>query len=537
MAYKLVLRWKNRREERPLVGTTVRLGRDATNEIVVEADDRSVSRFHARLDFDGKQWQVVDTQSRNRVQVNGRLIPPGDAGARYLNDGDLLLLGSFEAQFVREEDEIVLTDEKVSPGETSESFTAVMRMEDLAGLIQGSSAVKLPKEAEQAVDRAKRALGVLTMVGGRIAAVTPVDEIIDAILDVVFEATPAERAALLLWDDDAARLVPKRTRQRSGQEAPNMTVSQSLIRSAFEKKSVVQMDPRIEPSASMHQLRLRSAVGVPLLGVSRPVGVIYADTSLLTGAFDPFGMALLSALASQAAIALEQSRLMRKARQEERWREQLERYLPRAVVDRMLAAGGDSQPGLLMAAEEADATVVFCDMAGFTSRTEDMEPAAVLLLLNRCFSHMTEVVQDQGGTVDKYIGDALMAVFGAPLAQADHARRAALASLGLRDTIQKINAESADLELGFRIGMHSGKVIAGDVGHVTRRNWTVIGSTVNLASRMESYVAQPGQIVLTGDTRAQLGDEFELRPVEVAKLPKGIKRGFEAYELLGVRKG
>ena len=72
---------------------------------------------------------------------------------------------------------------------------------------------------------------------------------------------------------------------------------------------------------------------------------------------------------------------------------------------------------------------------------------------------------------------------------------------------------------------------------MTRRNWTVIGSTVNLASRMESYVAQPGQIVLTGDTRAHLGDEFELRPVEIAKLPKGIKRGFEAFELLGVRSG
>src|SRR5262245_20573797 len=103
MAYKLVLRWKNRREERPLTGTTIRLGRDPGNEIPVDADDRSVSRFHARLDFDGRTWRVVDTQSRNRVQVNGRLIPPGDTGARALNDGDMLLLGSFEAQFLRVE--------------------------------------------------------------------------------------------------------------------------------------------------------------------------------------------------------------------------------------------------------------------------------------------------------------------------------------------------------------------------------------------------------------------------------------------------
>jgi len=313
-----------------------------------------------------------------------------------------------------------------------------------------------------------------------------------------------------------------------------MTVSESLVREAFDKDVVVQMDPAVKPSASIYRLGLLSAVAVPLRGQSRAVGVIYADTSRLAKAFDPFGVSLLSALASHTAMALEQTRLSRKARQEERWREQLERYLPRGVVDRMLASG-DSSPGFSMQADELEATVLFCDMAGFTSRTEDMEPHSVLLLLNRCFSQMTEIVQDHGGTLDKYIGDCIMVVFGAPIAQDDHCRRAARAALGLRDAIQRINAEIGDLALSFRIGMHSGKVIAGDVGHVARRNWTVLGSTVNLASRIESSVAQPGQIVLTGETRTGLGDEFELRAIEIVKPPKGISKGFEAFELLGPR--
>jgi class 3 adenylate cyclase len=164
-----------------------------------------------------------------------------------------------------------------------------------------------------------------------------------------------------------------------------------------------------------------------------------------------------------------------------------------------------------------------------------MPPQDVLALLNRCFSQMTEVIHEHEGTLDKYIGDCIMAVFGAPQPQRDHARRAALAALGLRGAVRRINADSAEVEVGFRIGMHSGRAVAGDVGHVARRNWTVLGSAVNLASRIESVVAKPGQIVISGDTRAQLGDEFEVRPVTLATLPKGISHSFEAFELLSWR--
>ena len=528
-----MFRRQDRREERTLAGDRVTLGRDAGNDIVIDDAGRSISRFHARFEFDGRQWRVVDTRSTNRIRVNGELIEPETAGARALADGDTLVLGSFEMRFIREEGETLLL-EKGKVDATSVTLRTVLQGQDLPALLDVSAAGRLPKEAQEAIERGKRAIGVLSVVGRRIAAVTPVDDIIDAIVDLVFDATPADRAALFLWDEDAARLVPKRTRTRTSEEPSPITVSQSLVQRAFEEKAAAQMDAEAKPSASMHRLGLLSAVAVPLLAESKAVGVIYADTMRITAAFDAFGVALLAALASHAAIALEQTRLLRKARQEERWRLKLVQYLAPGVVDRILASG-ESSPGLRMTAEEVEVTVLFCDMAGFTSRTEQMDPHEVLLLLNRCFGAMTEVVQEAGGTVDKYIGDCLMAVFGAPFAQPDHARRAALAALGLRDAIEHVNAGVGQLEVGFRIGMHSGRAVAGDVGHVTRRNWTVLGSTVNLASRMESAVARPGQIVLTGETRAGLAEEFDLRRIETVQAPKGITRGFEAYELLGLR--
>src|SRR6185436_9157247 len=141
-------------------------------------------------------------------------------------------------------------------------------------------------------ERAKRVLTVMTTLSQRIAAVTPIDDIIEAIVDLVFETTPALRAGLFLWDEGLKRLVPKRARGRDGSDAGTMRVSESLVQKAFSERVTVQMDPTV-PSDSMHNLRLRSAIAVPLLDQSKAIGIIYADTSLLAEAFDVFGVSLL----------------------------------------------------------------------------------------------------------------------------------------------------------------------------------------------------------------------------------------------------
>jgi adenylate cyclase len=148
---------------------------------------------------------------------------------------------------------------------------------------------------------------------------------------------------------------------------------------------------------------------------------------------------------------------------------------------------------------------------------------------------MTEVIFLHEGTLDKFLGDGIMAVFGAPLESKDHAVCAVRAALDMREELRQLNAEVAeDQRVDFRMGLHSGRVVAGDIGSARRSDYTVLGANVNLAARIQSNVAEPGQIIISDATREQIGDGFETRLVGEFQ-PRGISKMVRCYELLGVK--
>ncbi len=523
MAFKLVYDHQGRQQERAIPKGSLTIGRDPGTDLLIEAE--SVSRRHARLDWDGHSLKIVDTASTNRVRVNELIIASGEAGAWPLKDGDTVYLGSFSFRVVQTETERLVLDET-----RMLTTTSSIRLADFAAALEAPSAAGQPAPgADEILRRAKRVLQVVADAGRRIGGVRSLEEVLDSVVDLVFETTTAARAAVLLWEEPVSRLVPRVVRIRGGGETGQVRVSRTAVNRAFTERATVLLGAGGSTSDSMYRLGLLSAVAVPLWDEDRVVGVIYADTPL-PEAFDPFSLDLLSALANYAAIAIEQTRLQQRVKQEERARAILGRYHPRAVVDRILSQGDSSEFGLK--AQEADVTVLFCDMVSFTSTSRRLAPPLVMLLLNRYFSHMTEVIFEHGGTLDKFIGDCIMAVFGAPLAQPDHARRAGLAALGLREVVSRLRARDGG-GMEFRIGLNSGRVVAGDVGHAMRRDWTVLGDTVNVASRLQSAVAEPGQIVISGATRAELGAEFLTRPLALAQPPKGMAERLEVFELVG----
>jgi adenylate cyclase len=202
-------------------------------------------------------------------------------------------------------------------------------------------------------------------------------------------------------------------------------------------------------------------------------------------------------------------------------------YVPREVVRAMLAAGRDA----VLGGETKELTVFFSDLAGFTSLSEKMTPSDLVLMLGIYFDEMTRVISDHGGTVDKFIGDAIMAFWNAPADDPTHAEHASLAAFACDRRLEELKKEDPRLEaLSARIGVATGDVIVGNIGSHQRLNYTAIGDTVNLASRLEGLSKVYGTRVLVSEsTYLAAKHAVVMRPVDVVTV-KGKSRAVRVYE-------
>ncbi|MFM7783390.1 MAG: adenylate/guanylate cyclase domain-containing protein [Gammaproteobacteria bacterium] len=284
--------------------------------------------------------------------------------------------------------------------------------------------------------------------------------------------------------------------------------------------------------------RLRPVPVIVVSGISETTGVLRC---IEAGAEDylnkPFNPTLLQA---RLAAGLERKRWLDR---EEAYRRELERnqrfirntfgrYLSDEIVDALL----ESPKGLRLGGSACTVTILMADIRNFSWICENHEPERVVQLLNNYLGEMSGIIMAHNGTVDEFIGDAILAIFGAPVSREDDARRAIACALRMRDAVEGINTRNRALglpEIGIGIGLNTGKVVAGNIGSERRSKYGVVGHTVNLTARIESYTSA-GEILAAASTVEAAGGLVQTGRQFTAQ-PKGMAAEVTVHAITGLR--
>ena len=471
------------------LGKRLVLGRETTSDLPIL--DVGISRRHAEVCATAKGLEIRDLGSRNGTYLNGKRV--NDATA---NIGDRITFGGVEFAFVK-------VEEAIKP------FDDTSRFDGNSTQVR-ERAMPSPLQAVDAV--AGRRLAALVSIAQRLGRLGDLDALLDRIVDDLFEAFAADRVGVLLRGADGT-LETRIARDRAG--ASIVTPLPRAIAQGVADRQVALLthDARIDTrtaGTSVMMQSVRSALAAPLLGDGRvSLGVLYADNLRDANAFTDADLDFLVAYAGIAAAAVEREQAAMRLRDATRVRENFERYFTPQLAEHIANAPG----AVALGGERKQVTVLFNDVRGFTEIAESLPPDKMAAQLNEYFAAMVECVFRHNGALDKFIGDSIMAYWGAPVASDDDADRAVLAALDMQDQLHALNlrwAAAARPMLHAGIGINLGDAFVGNIGSPRRLEYTLIGDTVNLASRLCS-LARGGETLISDAVRSELKRPFFMR--------------------------
>ncbi|CAN5777046.1 adenylate/guanylate cyclase domain-containing protein [soil metagenome] len=543
------------REFQLLPGSTSTIGRAKDNTIVL--NDRRASRKHAFLIAEGGRIKMIDgyvengevVRSVNHVFVNGAPVLE-----KILETGDTILIGEsklvFETALAAGEPHV--SESENVPTAAGASFSEVRNaptVVDMAGgvafddkplgqtqlLISANEIIgrqshlsienniATPDEVKDLRRKAKM-LELLYEMSRSLGTVFDLKEIFEKATDLIFRGSPADRVVALIADetldgrilDFSLNPVAVKTRDANIEKlTEQMTVSRTITQKVMrEKVALLSQDARSDVqfsgAESIVSQGVRSTICAPLITESNVHGVIYADRLDPFASFTPDHLELISAVAAQTAVTVETIKAHKRLAREEVARANYSRFMPEYVVKQLL----DNPGSFRLGGVNQRITVLFADIRAFTSLSENENPEKVVGLLNKYFTAMTEIIFEHGGTLDKYIGDGMMALFGAPTATPEDALNAVKAAVTMQKRLVSLNDELRAEGYGaisVGIGLHTGEATVGYIGSEKRSEYTAICDTVNLAARLESN-AVGGQILMSEATAEASGNRI---PVNV----------------------
>jgi len=359
------------------------------------------------------------------------------------------------------------------------------------------------------------------------------DQLLEKILLALFKFANADRIVILLKEDDGT-LQPRIPKRRDGTDTP-IQISTTILNHVSKEKAAVlthdaSMDFAASKGKSMILNRISSAIVVPLLHPDEKevLGALWLDSESLAQ-FQQKDLEIITAVGNQAALFIENIRLQKKAELEQLNRERFSRLLSPNVAEQVLSGKLEVKKGGQLLPE---ATIFNSDIRGFTRMSEGTSPEQMIEMLNEYFELMVETIFKYEGTLDKFMGDGIMAIWGAPVCRSDDAVRGVLASLEQMEALAKFNRKRLELgtpPLAIGIGIHTGPVVAGYVGSSKALSYTVIGDSANTSSRL-CGIALSGQIIASESTLRKLGGRFEFEELPPTAL-KGKEKPLPIFNI------
>jgi class 3 adenylate cyclase/CHASE2 domain-containing sensor protein len=268
-----------------------------------------------------------------------------------------------------------------------------------------------------------------------------------------------------------------------------------------------------------------ASAGIGVAAIWTVLATLMFRTALVLPLSEPLTAAIL------AGVMITAYRLVVTDRGQRLLRRSFALYLAPQVIDRMLVS--NRLPAL--GGETREVTIFFSDLAGFSAISEQMTPTELVVFMNEYLSEMTDIIEAEGGYVEKYIGDSIVAVFGAPVDDADHARHAVTAALNCRSKLEELNRDSPafhGIQVAHRMGLNSGEALVGNIGSRRRFNYSVMSDAVNVASRLEGANKYYGTTIIASETTvAATGRAFAWRELDAVRV-KGRTTPVKIYELV-----
>ena len=498
------------------------LGRHPNQSIQIL--DRMVSKNHALVFRSDGRYYLKDNFSRNGTFLNN--LPVGHK-TKTLITGDLIRIGSSVLEFKE--------DSNLDTGALSR---VTLHEGLLAANIQkrlnpGSEKEFLPEKkitSPAVLRRDYEKLRIANELNRAIRLEDDQDVLIYKLMDIAFRVFQADRAVILLTEDD--QLIPRFCKTRNDQKiSDEIRISKTILNTVREEKAALlssdaMLDSRFSGSESIIMEGIKSTMSVPLMDEEEFLGIIHLDTQIARGAFTEKDLQLLIDFAEQAAMKISHHKLLKQIQEEFVMRENLSRLLSPNLVDEVVKG----QIQIRKFGELRQVSILFADIRGFTALGEQNPPQEIVRMLNAYFEVMVDVIFEYQGTLDKFVGDELIGMWGAPVSKPDDINSAVQAACAMMKELVLFNQlreenELVPIEIG--IGIDTGEVVVGYIGSSKAMNYTAIGSTVNTASRL-CDTAKSGEILITEAVGRGLDGSIMLKKTPRVKL-KGIKDTLNVY--------